>query len=174
MRTEITKKMAKSLAGTDDTRPALKGLYLDTNKSTLTSCNSHAVINYKVKIDSDDNSAILPIDLLKTKLKEKCEYSINGVAVRNNYTSKSEYRLIDAKYPDIDSVTPEDDTEDRVIGIDLELLKKLYDAVPKDENGKKYVSFRIPKNPLTVIKFKQDANIPAYDGLIMPIKLTEE
>ena len=175
MKTELTKKMIKSCTSKDALKPALKGAYLDVDKKRLTTCNGVAVINYKVDVSPEDNSGILPVELFKNKISDRCEYSVNGVAIRNNFDSKSEYNLIDQKFPDVDSVTPEDDVEDRVVGINLDLLKQLCEGVPKDNNGNKYIELRIPKNCNKAIKFKQFNvdGISNYDGIMMPVRIDE-
>ena len=173
MKTNITKTMAKACTSNDDLRPALNGLYLDTDKNRLTGTDSRLLVNYKVEVSPEDNNGILPVDLFKSKKTEQCEYSVNGSAVRDNYNSKSEFQLIDEKYPEIDNVIPEDDNEDRLIGLDLNLLKNLCSAVPADDNGNKYVKFRISGNSLRAVKFEQLNDNPEYSGVIMPIRLED-
>ena len=121
MKTELTKKQTKSLCSKDDLKPALKGLLYEPTKNRLTACNGTCFVSYKVDGNNNDSNAIVPPDLFKSKLSDTCDYKVNGVAIREQGNNKSEYSLLDYKYPDIDSVTPDESTYNHVeIGISLD------------------------------------------------------
>ena len=174
MKTNLTKKQVSSLCKKDERYKALNGLFYEPKKNKLTATNSHALISYKVESCENESTAIIPTDLFKTKISDNCEYYINGNATRKSSEGTSNYNLIDEKYPNIEQVQPNYDNSIEY-GINLELLKKLCDAVPKDCNGNKYVKLTInlDKND-TAIKFEQYSNNEhesLYKGLIMPVRI---
>ena len=175
MKTELTKKQTKSLCSKDDLKPALKGLLYEPTKNRLTACNGACFVSYKVESNKNDSKAIISPELFKSKLSDTCDYKINGVAVREQGNNKSEYAIRNYhEYPDIDSVTPDESTFNHVeIGISLDQLKMLCDAVPKDGNKAKNIKLIInTENPLSGIKFSQiNNNDPQYSGVIMPVRI---
>ena len=173
MKTTLTKKQVNSLCSKDDMKPALKGLLYEPDKNRLTATNGKALISYNVESDNGDSCAIIPTDLFKTKLSDSCDYKVNGMAVRESQGNKSEYNLIDQKYPDYENVIPDEGDYDHAeIGINLDLLKSLCEAVPKDDNNNKHIKIIIDvKNPLRAIKFSQTGEDPKYSGVIMPVRL---
>ena len=174
MKTNLTKKQVGSLCSKDGLKPALNGLYYEPNKKRLTATNGHALISYKVESCENESTAVIPTEVFKTKAKDNCKYYINCEASRISDEGKANYNLIDEQYPDVDSVQPSYDNSIEY-GVNLELLKKLCDAVPKDSNNHKFIKLTInlDRND-TAIKFKQYSNADEdslYSGLIMPIRI---
>ena len=177
MKTNLTKKQVSSLCSKDNKHGSIKGLYYEPEKKRLTATNGHALITYNVESDENDSTSVVPAELFKAKKTDICKYEINGVASRITGTEKSSYNLIDEKFPDYESVTPEIENSHE-IAINLELLKKLCDAVPVDSNKNKYIKLTIDKDSSSrAIKFQQyDSSNEEncnYNGLIMPVRINK-
>ena len=174
MKTNLTKKQVSSLTSKDGLKPALNGLYYEPNKKRLTATNGHALISYNVESCENESTAVIPKEVFKTKAKDNCKYYINGEASRISDEGKANYNLIDEKFPNYERVIPKIENSHE-IGINLELLKKLCDAVPVDSNKNKFIKLTInlDRND-TAIKFEQYSNDDEdslYSGLIMPIRI---
>jgi len=176
MRTELTKKQISSLCSKDELKPSLNGLLYEPEKNRLTATNGYALISYKVKSSENDSKGILPIELFKTKKTDECEYEINGKATRTSINGVSTYNLIDEKYPDYEAVMPEINNSHE-IGINLNLLKKLCDSVPSDNNNNKHIKLIINKDNVNcAIKFEQfseNSDESLYNGVIMPVRINK-
>ena len=81
--------------------------------------------------------------------------------------------IIRGKFPEYEDVIPDDDDDDRVIVLDLNLLKRLHDAIPEGENGKQ-VKLRIGRNSVRAVKFETYGNDKCKaSGLIMPVRMED-
>ena len=178
MKTNLTKKQVSQLTKNGKKEPRFKGgsmegLLYEPSKNKLTATNGHGLITYIVESDLNDSNGILPIELFKSKISDSCTYEINGSAKRVNNNEISTYNLIEAEYPDYESVIPLIDNKFEV-GINLDLLKKLCDAVPKDNDSNRNVklTFDVDNNK-SAIKFEQLSSDVNYSGLIMPVRLSD-
>lgn len=182
MNTNITKKQISSLASKDPLKPVLNGVLYEPEKNRITACNGYAIISYKVDADQNDSTGVLPVDLFKTKISDRCTYEINGVAKRIDRTSEAVFNLIEDKYPDYEAVIPEEFTNKHEVVINLELFNQLYNGVVKDDDNKKHIKLTFNTDDSnSVIKFEQfasgggvNAGSPVYSGVIMPCRLNNE
>tara|TARA_R100001163_G_C5059812_1_gene196524 strand:+ start:1752 stop:2309 length:558 start_codon:yes stop_codon:yes gene_type:complete len=182
MKTNITKKQVSSLASKDDLKPVLKGALYEPEKSRLTVTNGYCIISYKVSADENDSKGILPTQLFKSKISDKCSYEINGVAKRIDTNSEAVFNLIDDKYPDYESVIPDSINNKHEVVLNLEQLHLLYNAALKDSDNRKDIKLTFNLDDCNaVIKFEQfasgggvNAGSPAYNGVIMPCRLNNE
>ena len=187
MNTNITKKQAKSLTKNTVKEPmyrggSLEGLLYEPEKNRLTATNGYCLISYKVDASENDSTGVLPVELFKGKMSDKCTYEINGVAKRIDSTSEAVFDLIDQEYPDYETVIPEDFTNKHEVVISLEILNQLYNAVIKDDENKKHIKLTFNTDDSnSVIKFEQfasgggvNAGSPVYSGVIMPCRLNNE
>ena len=177
MKTNLTEKQVSALCSKDNKHGSIKGLYYEPEKKRLTTTNGHALITYNVESDENDSTAVIPVELFKAKKTDLCKYEINGVASRITGNEKSSYNLIDEKFPNYEAVIPKIENSHE-IAINLELLKKLCDAVPVDSNNNKHIKLTINKNnSSSAIKFEQyasgDEEKPNYSGLIMPVRINK-
>ena len=165
MQTNLTYQVARSLCyKTDQTRPSLEHLQYRPDHGDLVATNGTALIKYKVKVDAGDKPVLINPKTFKTKISDpKKQYMVQE-------TQCSE------QYPDITCVEQNySDAEVFEVGINLDLLKKLCNAAPKDINGGKKIKLRIPKDGMSMkaIEYSQigNDNKVDYSGLIMPCRL---
>jgi len=179
MRTNLTKTMIKKAVSSDQMKENLTFAYLDTDKGLLRTCrNGHSVINYKVECENDMSGYIKP-ESFQTVKKGYSEIKIDGDNVTSNLADGSQIQLKtdqDRCYPDIEQVTPNINDNHLKIGINLQLLKNIYDSVPFNSDRNKNIVLHInPNNSRSAIIFKQQLGAndmqPAYDGLIMPVRI---
>ena len=177
MKTNITKKQAKSLTKNTIKEPmyrggSLEGLLYEPKKSRLTATNGYCLISYKVDADQNDSTGVLPVDLFK------CTYEINGVAKRISNGSESTFNLIDEKYPDYESVIPENFTNKHEVVLNLDVLNQLFNAAIKDHKNNKHIKLTFNTDDSnSVIKYEQfcsDGGDSNYNGVIMPCRLNNE
>mgnify|MGYP005819300339 CR=1 FL=1 len=175
MKINITKKQASAVCSKDEFKPALKGLLYEPKKSRLTVTNGHVLLSYNVTPDENDSTGILPSELFKSKISDNCTYEINGSAKRVDQHGSAEYNLIDERYPDYESVIPASIKNKHEVCLDLNLLKQLFDAVPKNDNNTKTIKLTFNTGDSnSVIKFKQfnvDSDEYNYEGVLMPVRL---
>ena len=178
MKTNITKKQVSSLASKDDLKPVLKGALYEPEKNRLTVTNGYCIISYKVNSDENDSTGILPTELFKNKISDKCNYEINGVAKRKTADSEAVYNLIDDNYPDYERVIPTQFTNKHQVVLNLEQLHLLYNAALKDSNNRKHIKLTFNLDDCNaVIKYEQfcsDGDDSNYNGVIMPCILNNE
>ena len=136
------------------------------------------LLSYNVTPDEDDSTGIVPSELFKSKISDNCTYKINGSAKRKGDNGTAQYNLIDEKYPDYESVIPEDFNNKHQVVISLEILNQLYNAVIKDDENKKHIKLTFNTDDSnSVIKYEQFASSggdPVYSGVIMPCRLNNE
>ena len=174
MKTNLTKTQAKQCCGTNDLQPALKGLFYEPSKKTLTATNGHLLISYEVLPSDEDQPGIIPPAVFKTKKSESCQYETNGKVTRTNENSSVNFEFIDERFPDYESVIPEHPENSHTFGIDLNILKKLCDAVPQDENNKRAIEITLNLDSnLAPIVFRSYKNEQVFSGLMMPMRLVD-
>ena len=178
MKTNITKKQVNALTKKDNIYTALKGALYEPEKSRLTVTNGACLISYKVNADENDSTGILPTELFKSKISDKCNYEINGVAKRIDSNSESVYSLINERYPDYEAVIPDSINNKHEVVLNLEQLHLLYNAVTKDSSSNKHIKLTFNlDNCNSVIKYEQfcsDGSDSNYNGVIMPCRLNNE
>jgi len=178
METNLTKRQIKNAVTKDTLKPAIENAYLDAAKKVLRTCNNgNCVINYKVECSDDDRSGfILPESFQSTK-KGYTNIEIKDNQVISNLpdnTQKSIKTDQDLKYPNIEGATPDKNENSFTIGLNLDLLKDICNAVPADITGFKYIKLYInTKDNRKPIIFEQNNERPTYNGLIMPVKLVD-
>ncbi|MDH8700973.1 DNA polymerase-3 subunit beta [Dysgonomonadaceae bacterium PH5-43] len=106
-------------SGDDELRPVMNGVYFDINPDTITfvASDGHKLVRFtNNKVKSEEKSSFIlpkkPVNLLKTVLpKENGEVTI-GFDANNAYITMERFviicRLIEGRYPNYNSVIPQD------------------------------------------------------------------
>ena len=166
MITKLTKKTAGALCSKSGLKPAVEHLQYRPDYGDLVATNGEALIKYKVKVEPGDKPVLISPNTLKAKISDpENQYNVQE-------TECSE------QYPDITTVEKEYEADEVLeVGINLELLKRLCNAAPKDQGGGKKIKLIIPKNGMSMqaLKFEQIGNNGQadYSGLIMPCRLEQ-
>ena len=121
MKTTLETKHLKQIISNDDLKPALCGVYFDTERRELHATNGHiAMIQSGIEPSDTDKSAIIPVAAFgkgaEIQVCEKIVATCNG--------TKTEMPAIDETYPNVPGVWPDGEPEYE-IGLDLDLLNKI-------------------------------------------------
>lgn len=179
----FTQQQAKKIVSNDDMRPAMGGVYYDNKNKCFVLTDGHKLV--KVEINNEDMlpaySFIIPLQALPKNKKEietnSYEYDHNEKkVVLNHIDYVSKYDVIDERYPNYESVTPQSDdkTEISGIGVNFKLIEDtnvFLKAFNTDFNAVELEFYGASR----AIKFKNLENGEYrqynYSGLIMPVKL---
>ena len=177
MKTELTRTMLKNAVGSDSYNLGLTGVLLEDNN--LIACDGNVLVKYAVD-NPDNESGILPIDLFKTRQNDLCTYAIDETqGIRTDLSGNGQQRedKIEADYPDWKAVIPGKVDNEFRVGLNLELLKRLCAAIPKNGDGNKHVflDFNLD-NANAPIKFEKMQSKQGSDttikcsGVIAPVR----
>lgn len=137
MKTRLTQRNVKAATSKDILRPSMKGVYHDTEASVLVATNGHMLIVWPYETDKDkvQPAGIIPISAFPTKQPHIYSLSLDETHVTTKRCGgESKERLIDEEYPDYKSIIPDQEGPATLeIGIDLEVLKRIHDAIPGND-----------------------------------------
>lgn len=147
--TNVTYTHLKNIAGNDDLRPVMSGVYIDFKNKCLVATDAHVLIAYPVDItenDSELEGVIVPLSYFN-RLRYMVQLSAKMVKdIQVEYILTNEYaeihwfgemiyrcRYIDGTYPKWKNVMPvvkDYPTKPECVGLNAHILKKMIAGIP--------------------------------------------
>lgn len=191
--TKVNHTHLSNVAGTDDNRPVIKGVFVDLIKKRLVVTDAHIMLFYPIKMvypekfDTDSNVVftreqckIVPLELFnKSKYMGNYKdylldltYHLDDDFARvfNGNEEVFKCKYIDGFYPDYEKVVKSNSEKEEIseIGINMTLFQYVTKAIPSGNKDFKFTFFAQNK----AINFEElNGTNEIVSGLIMPIML---
>lgn len=175
MKIQFTQSQAKKIVSKDKFRPSMHGVYFDRVAMALVLTDGHKMI----KVDVSDcetlpeESFIIPVEALPANKKEAAEavYTFyDGKIIKTLANSVQTFEPIDERFPDWQSVWPQEVSPVEKMGFNLRLFEETNAVVkafcPDVQSVK--LNFHGERRAVSFETLQDGTNV---SGLLMPLQL---
>lgn len=182
----------KNCVSSDDLKPSMQGVNINLKEKRLEATDAHVLMTYPIEIeaeseyDKDLDSLIVPVRFFN-RLKYMIDIPLKSYA-HLEYVLEDEKAIIyfggqlifqcnyiDAKYPKIENVLPNDTWKREnvdVISFNCDVLNRAIKSIPNNFPNNIKLSL-YAKNKAVIIESLNE-NIPKIIGIVMPVLIENE
>ena len=185
----VTFNHIKNVLSNDDLRPAMQGVNINLKEKRLEATDAHVCMVYPIAIsedsvfDKDSDSLIVParffnhlkyMEEIPKKYLDTLQYVLTDEFAEVYFANELVYRCryIDAKFPKIQAVLPNEEWKrEKVesIGFSINVLEKMLKAFPRSfPNNLKFTLYSANKG---VLVESTNEDCEGVFGMVMPILL---
>jgi DNA polymerase III sliding clamp (beta) subunit (PCNA family) len=175
----LTVANVKNLVSRDDLRPAMNGVYIDTEACEIVATDGHKLVVFPLILDEQPKQPIkeiVPVECFPAKISKFSYMKFSETASGSNVEADTDGTTVKRgtifeTFPNYKIVFPKERTPIERIKVDLRLFADLYASL-KPITGKSVPVVLEFHGQNRGIKFRNHAE--NIHGLIMPMTMTEE
>lgn len=189
--TNVTYSHLKNIAGKDDLRPVMSGIYIDFANKCLVATDAHVLVSYPIDItenDSELEGVIVPLSYfnrlrymvqlpVKSKMIIDAEYVLTEDYAEIHWCGEMIYRCryIEGSYPKWKYVMPNVKdylTKPQCVGINAHILKNLIAGIPSADPQTLRMETTSKNTAILFTTTNADYDRP-IEAIIMPVMLNQ-